>query len=1096
MINNPQQLTLPLHLLSSKICAYFCLMSVFLLSINVANGQSSEAEIIPEQALPIIRIALPEQKILNAAVGEKFDSLVNFLKEYWQVWGIDHKYAIEFVRIQQGSAYQALKEKRIDIAAVTVFNENVSDILLSIPYAKYKQRFFRRVTPDESNGIQIGIHTSAQEILTFLGDHIDRQYYDNIDDLLANYTKFDALYSTQPWLLHEKLSQLKLTKHFFVSKDEAPNLYLHAATRAEDRDLLYAINESLRAVNKSQAQLWTNKYLQNNQGNFSLTLGHYFTNLSEAEKRYAIDHNLLTFPIDDKGLPPYVIPNSFTNITERGLVIDLTNIITEKTGLLFRPLYVENKKIAIKSLNDNHVDILLNIDVSATQQQEFAYTVPYLTRQYSIFYRRDYYLTTSLDELNDESIAIVKNVNPADSILTMLPNATIKEYQTIEKAILAVSRGEVNAYIGRSLTTAYLIKEKRLSNLTGQPIPAFNDNAQFTFATLNENTDLILLLNRTIKSISANKIDNLVAKWNMTNFNNRNIKEGVDVAYQQASYVLAGISGTCLIIFWIYYRQLRLRKMAQQKAEQALVIAEEARKEAEKSAQAKITFLARMSHEIRTPMNGVFGMAEALSFTPLNIEQQDLLDTLKNSARNLLALLNDVLDFSKMDAGKLTLESVSVNFHQLTKNIMASFIQTSKKEQLALALDIDEEISHCYFTDPTRLTQVLNNLISNAMKFTEKGSICISINLEQRKESPNTTYDTLRFSVKDTGIGIAKKNQALLFTPFKQADVEVTRKYGGTGLGLSICQEIVNAMGGKIALESVEGCGSDFSFSLTLKQAGFEQAAQDRRKNQRSQHAEDDNRFSDIRVLIAEDNLINIKVLSAQLERLNIIADVAEDGAKALELHALNQYDIIISDCHMPILDGFELAKQLTQTPQEKPIWLIAITADALSGSAEKCLTAGFDDYMAKPCPQEEITNKVNHAYRQLTLKRKLDFHAQDPQTHFQLFEPHSLLKSNDLDIVLTTRIAKLFIDSWTNDKVTFLSDILAKDFDRIYSFTHKTRGSIRYLCLDKLEACALKVESTAQTKNNKAMHTATKDFVKQLDLLADEINQWLLTLP
>ena len=492
-------------------------------------------------------------------------------------------------------------------------------------------------------------------------------------------------------------------------------------------------------------------------------------------------------------------------------------------------------------------------------------------------------------------------------------------------------------------------------------------DAKFAAASLKQNDSLITLLNRTIKSISADQFDDMYARWSKTAFVEAENDEKTTGVYRYTIYILATTLVICLIIFWVYYRELQVRKIGQKKVEKALAVAELARAEAEKSTQAKATFLARMSHEIRTPMNGVLGMAEALAFTKLDKEQKELLETLNGSARNLLALLNDVLDFSKMDADKLTLESVPVDIHALTKNIITGFSHYQKSGDLEIKFKISDKITHSYFTDPTRLTQVLNNLLSNAVKFTEKGRIELSVAITDSEIINKEAFDSLHISVRDSGIGISKKNQALLFTPFIQADTEVTRKFGGTGLGLSICQEIVKAMGGEIALESTPGSGSLFHFTLRFKRANIVKKLDERRKNPRAYHDKNDDRFKDFRVLVAEDNLVNVKVLTAQLEQLNIKADIAENGQQALDMHEQNAYDIIISDCHMPELDGFELAKRLSRQAQEKPLWLIAITADALSGAAEKCLSAGFNDYMAKPTPQEEVNNKLNTAYRYLT---------------------------------------------------------------------------------------------------------------------------------
>jgi len=450
---------------------------------------------------------------------------------------------------------------------------------------------------------------------------------------------------------------------------------------------------------------------------------------------------------------------------------------------------------------------------------------------------------------------------------------------------------------------------------------------------------------------------------------NSDAQEQIRNIYKNSIYIIAGICIFVILIMFFYYRKIKAKEALRKRIEKELKIAEEARQFAEESAQEKLTFLARMSHEIRTPMNGVLGMAEALTYTDINNHQQELLGTLKSSAGNLLALLNDVLDFSKMDAGKLTLETVPVNLHQLSRNIINSFQQLTP-EGLELKYHVADSITHNYLTDPTRMFQVLNNLISNAIKFTEKGEVVLTIDLLESNTKDNQTLDIIRVSIKDTGIGIPIKHQTSLFTPFKQADDAITRKYGGTGLGLSICQEIATAMNSHIQLESIEHEGSHFYFDLSLIQSGVESDTEDRRKNKRVINPPNDNRFKNLRVLIAEDNIVNLKVLTAQLERLNISPHIAQDGEQALKMHNELAYDIIISDCHMPILDGFELASIISKQEHDKPIWIIAITADSLDDATEKCIAAGFDDYMSKPCPQEVITNKLNNAYRQLMKKQ------------------------------------------------------------------------------------------------------------------------------
>ncbi len=945
-------------------------LSLLCFSVTTPAQDNTKYQTSNEQ-LPTLRIALADVFRLEKDAHDKYSQMNSFLKEYWQIWSIDQNRRVEFTYLSTELAYQALQNNQIDIIAVANNNLENKNILLSIPYAKYRQHIFRRLITDEQNGLQIAIHSINQNNVLPSNASVEQSYFNNTADFIKEIDKFDAITSTRPWVLQTLLTEQNLIDDYYVNTEESIDTYFHFATRSSDRSLLYEINHNLREVNALQAKLWSDKYLLK-LPDLTLTLGNYLTNLSEEEKQYVIDHNTLIYPLIQRGFPPYIIPQEFGNISERGLTIDITKLATEKTGLVFKPLYIDNIADGLTRLETGQADVAILARKRGTLEHTFSFSMPYLTSRYNLIHRLDQQSITDFKDLNNQAIAAVIGKYTTEILLKRLPQARITLYASSQDAILAVAKGQADIFIGSPLNSGYIIKQQQLPNLTSKPIANFPEPETLNFATTKNNTALMTLLNRTVNTINPNQFDDIYARWSKTAFNQVYDKEQVATAYRNMSFVLAATIITCLVIFWIYYRQLQVRKAAQHKVEQALKIAEAARLEAEKSAQAKVVFLARMSHEIRTPMNGVLGMAESLAFTELNDNQQDLLDTLKISARNLLALLNDVLDFSKMDAGKLTLESVPVNISTLTRNIIAGFKHLhvesplQKLNQIDIKLNVDQRITHQYFSDPTRLTQVLNNLLSNAIKFTEHGTITVTIDLASTSQEDNNVFDTLHISVQDSGIGIAKSKQDQLFTPFIQADTDITRKYGGTGLGLSICQEIVRSMGSEILLESTEHQGSLFHFYLKLKQANPVINITERRRSDRQTNAPEDQRFKQFRVLVAEDNSVNLLVITAQLARLNITADVAENGEQALQMYRKNPYDIIISDCHMPIIDGFELARTLTKE-KTKPLWLIAMTAEALSGAAEKCFQAGFDDYIAKPCPQEEVTNKLNNAYRQLT---------------------------------------------------------------------------------------------------------------------------------
>lgn len=510
-----------------------------------------------------------------------------------------------------------------------------------------------------------------------------------------------------------------------------------------------------------------------------------------------------------------------------------------------------------------------------------------------------------------------------------------------------------------------------------------------------------------------------------------------------------------------------------------------ARDSALENARLKAAFLANMSHEIRTPLNGIVGTATLLLESNLDSEQKTYVDMLKSSADILLKTVNTILDFSKIEAGKLNVEFIEFNLREIILETSQIYSVLAKQKKLNFSYKIDGKIPYKICGDAKQLQQILNNLLSNAVKFTEKGEIHLKVELIEK----NSQKTTLHFSVSDTGIGIDKLAQTHLFQPFMQADVSTTRRFGGTGLGLAICREIVEMMNGKIGVESEIGKGSCFWFDaefLNIKdKTEFPKIQENILKNTVEIPFDKKN----LKILLAEDNEINRQVTLAMFRSIGLEVETVQNGAEAIEKCREISFDLVLMDCQMPLMDGFEATREiLSKNFHGKVPKIIALTASINKEEKEKAISVGMIDFLSKPIDKTDLKKIIyelfleRKALQNLDLNEKMFHHSFSeiiaPETLKNFVEIESRGEKNFI-----CEILELFCVYTENGISEIKSAISARKFDDIERKAHSLKGS-------SLNIGAIKIAKLFETLEQEAQHENLADLQKKTSIINKEFTR------
>ncbi|PKG93411.1 hypothetical protein CXF95_28040 [Paraglaciecola sp. MB-3u-78] len=752
---------------------------------------------------------------------------------------------------------------------------------------------------------------------------------DSIDALLNK--DIDIIFHEIP-AMNALLGRKGLTGAFTLSDEILLSNTVHAMVVKGRSGLLKKINEGIQAIPISKLIELETRWLRSKTPFFQQKQLLNVPSLSSKEVDWLRLHQSFSL-----GISPLLAP--FETLSEdgdyAGISADYIGILKQKLALDMTPTLGLSWTQIIEQVKIGKIDILPSVVKTPERSKFMVFTKPYITLPLVVATHRNSEFLTDLDDLKGKVVGVEKST-PAKSLLhENHPGLRLLEVDDAKHGMLLLQQRKIDAFIHNLGVIQYLLNTDDFENVIVALYTPYE--LEIAIGVRKGLEPLVPILEKALKTISAKQRNSIANNWLAIQ-----VKVGSDVS----TFLLytAPVLSIFILIIWVFNRanrRLQFEIKHRVQVEYSLGIAKD---RAESANKAKDEFLANMSHEIRTPMNAVLGMSYMLGESGLTEAQMELNRTLSSSASSLLVIINDILDLSKIEAGKIEFESIPFNLTEVFKNIEAQIQFLLKDGLVVLNIDIDSDIPNRLIGDPLRVGQVLLNLANNAAKFTHQGSVAISAKLLSKV----TQRLTIEVKVSDTGIGMTLEQQTNLFKTYNQADSSTTRNYGGTGLGLSISKKLCELMGGGISVKSEQGVGSHFSFVLPLKY---------QLEDEKIDSSTENNMLPEAsllvlqgkQVLLVDDNIINLTIAEVMLNHAGIAVVTAEDGQQAIDAVKQNSFDAILMDIQMPVMDGYEATKYIRTQLELTRIPIIAVSANVMPSDVQKSLDIGMNAHIGKP---------------------------------------------------------------------------------------------------------------------------------------------------